>query len=302
MGGVRWLSLMNKVYPAPAKVNLHLAVTGVTANGYHTLDTSFVYVDVGDSLTIVLSEHLDVRCSNEALSGEQNLVYQVLSAFRREHQVDAGLDVFIDKKLPAMAGLGGGSSDAATALWVANQLWNVECTVEELIDFSVSFGADIPCFLFGKASQAYGVGEKLSVYKGVVPQQNIVLAWPGEGVSTAAAFTHFDQNEFHALTDEKTVATVRARSGAASFDLGYNDLEKSAATLCSPLLAMLTTMKEKSERAWMSGSGSACVAVCHSSKQACELAKDLQKHKLATWIHTGYFLPEHPLLACKIGA
>jgi len=261
-----------------------------------------VYVDVGDTLCIKLSERLQVHCSDATLSGKKNLVYQVLAAFRKKYEVSQGLAVFIDKKLPAMAGLGGGSSDAATALWVANQLWSVACTLEELIGFSVGFGADIPCFLYGRACQAYGIGEKLSVYQGTIPEQNIVLAWPGEGVSTAAAFACFDQNKFHALTDEKTVATVRARSGAASFDLGYNDLEKSAAALCSPLLAMLTTMKEKSERAWMSGSGSACVAVCHSSKQACELAKYLQKHKLATWIHTGYFLPEHPLLACKIGA
>lgn len=293
---------MNNVYPAPAKVNLHLAVTGVTDDGYHTLDTSFVYVDVGDTLRIQLSECLQVHCSDTTLRGENNLVYQVLAAFRQKYKVTQGLDVFIDKKLPAMAGLGGGSSDAATALWVANQLWSVACSLEELIDFSVRFGADIPCFLYGRASQAYGIGEKLSVYQGAIPEQNIVLAWPGEGVSTAAAFSRFDQNKFHALTDEKTVATVRARSGAASFDLGYNDLEKSAASLCSPLLAMLTAMKEKSERAWMSGSGSACVAVCHSSEEAYALAKELQKHKLATWIHVGHFLPKHPLLACKIGA
>ncbi|MDQ7001439.1 MAG: 4-(cytidine 5'-diphospho)-2-C-methyl-D-erythritol kinase [Ghiorsea sp.] len=293
---------MSNLYPAPAKVNLHLAVTGITEEGYHTLDTSFVYVDIGDTLEITLSDVLQVRCSDEALSGEKNLVYQVLSAFQRKHDVSLGLDVFIDKQLPAMAGLGGGSSDAATALWVANQLWSVGCSTEALIYFSVRFGADIPCFLYGKASQAYGVGEKLSAYQGVVPQQNIVLAWPGEGVSTVAAFAQFDQNEIHALTDEKAAATVRARSGAVNFDLGYNDLEKSAVVLCSPLLAMLTAMKEKSERAWMSGSGSACVAVCDSSEQAYALAKYLQKHKLATWVHTGIFLPEHPLLASKIGA
>lgn len=293
---------MSNMYPAPAKINLHLAVTGITEEGYHTLDTSFVYVDIGDTLDVTLSDTLRVRCSDETLSGEKNLVHQVLSAFQRKHGVNLGLDVFIEKKLPAMAGLGGGSSDAATALWVANQLWGVGSSTEALIDFSVHFGADIPCFLYGKASQAYGVGEKLSAYQGVVPQQSIVLAWPGEGVSTAAAFAQFDQNKFHALTDEKTVATVRARSGAASFELGYNDLEKSAVALCSPLLALLTVMKEKSERAWMSGSGSACIAVCDSSKQAYALAKYLQKHKLATWVHTGVFLPDHPLLACKIGA
>jgi len=290
---------MNNHYPAPAKVNLHLAVTDVLDNGFHALDTSFVYVDVQDNLSITLSDKLNVTCSEEALSGESNLVYQVLRAFQEKYAVSKGLDVFIEKHLPAQAGLGGGSSDAATALMVANRLWQTGCSSDELIDFAKPFGADIPCFLFAQASLAQGIGEKLSPYTKHIPNEYVVLAWPGVGVSTAAAFAHFDKNEFHALTDEKAGAKVRARSDAGDFELGYNDLEKSAIALCSPLKDLLSLMRQQSIRAWMSGSGSACVALCHSKEDAQSLVALLQQKALVSWVHIGHFMPRHPL---KIGA
>ena len=285
---------MNK-YPAPAKVNLHLAITDVRDDGLHVLDTSFVYVDVGDELTISLSDTLQVTCSDSTLNGQKNLVYQVLAEFTEKFDVRQGLDVFIEKKLPSQAGLGGGSSDAATALMVANQLWQVNQSKEELIDFAAPFGADIPCFIYGKASLAKGIGEQLSDYPHDYPHENIVLAWPGIGVPTAAAFTYFDENYFHALTDESRAAKVRARSDDGGFDLGYNDLEQSAIVLCPPLKDLLSMMRQQSVRAWMSGSGSACVAICHSSEDAQKLADSLMQKSLASWVHVGRFLPEHPL-------
>jgi len=286
---------MINVYKAPAKVNLHLAITDVRQDGYHVLDTSFVYLDVYDYLHIALADTLSVRCSDEALDGENNLVYQVLSSFQDAFAVRQGLDVFIDKKLPSQAGLGGGSSDAATALMVANKLWHVDCSTEALIRFATPFGADIPCFIFGVASMATGIGEELSPYLKRVPEQPVVVAWPGEGVSTAKAFDHFDKNIFHALTVERSNAKVRARSEADSFEIGYNDLEKSAVSLCSPLLMLLSMMRKHGGRAWMSGSGSACVAICDSSEQADNLVKYLQDYALATWIHKGMFVQKHPL-------
>lgn len=303
MVDVWWWSLMSNLYQAPAKVNLHLAVTDVLSNGFHALDTSFVYIDVGDNLYIKASDTLSVHCSDAVLDGKYNLVYQVLLAFQEKNCVAQGLDVFIDKKLPSQAGLGGGSSDAATALMVANDMWNVGWSTDELVSFAAPFGADIPCFIFGQASCAKGIGEKLIPYNEEVPRQTIVVAWPGEGVSTVQAFAHYDATEIHALTEEKADATVRARSDVVSFEIGYNDLEKIAISLCSPLASMLLKMREKSERAWMSGSGSACVALCHSSKQAYELANYLQNHTLATWVHVGHFVQNHPLQEkCHIGA
>ncbi len=291
---------MNK-YIAPAKVNLHLAITDVRANGYHELDTSFVYVDVGDELHISLADELMVSCSDVMLSGQRNLAYQVLSAFAQRFNINQGLHVDIDKRLPSQAGLGGGSSDAATALMVANELWQVHCSQDELIAFAAPFGADIPCFIYGEASLAKGVGEQLSAFPHLIPNEAIVLAWPGKGVSTTAAFSHFDEKYFHALTDESRAAKVRARSDADSFVLGYNDLEKSAVALCPPLKDMLLAMRKQSVRAWMSGSGSACVALCHSSAEAQSLVDDLTSKALASWVHIGCFLPKHPMRE-KIGA
>ena len=292
---------MTSLYLAPAKVNLHLAITDVRSDGYHELDTSFVYVDVADELQIFAAKDLKVTCSIDELSGEKNLVFQVLSAFQKCFDVSLGLHVFIDKKLPAQAGLGGGSSDAATALMVANYLWRVGCDTETLIAFATPFGADIPCFLFGEACYAQGIGEKLTPYTQNIPQEQIVVAWPGKGVSTAAAFTHYDKNYFHALTDEKAKAKVRARSDGGSFELGHNDLEQSAIQLCFPLETLLSEMRKKSVRAWMSGSGSACVALCRSSSDAKKLVDDLTEKALVSWVHMGYFLPKHPL-EIKIGA
>jgi len=290
-------------YLAPAKVNLHLAITNIRDDGLHELDTSFVFVDVGDELTIKPSAQLAVTCSDSALNGENNLVYKVLSAFREKYQIKVGLDVWIDKKLPAQAGLGGGSSDAATALLVANDMWGIHASTDDLINFAAPFGADIPAFLFGQASLARGVGEKLRAYPLPLPRQNIVLAWPGEGVSTALAFRHFDKNEFHALTDEKTAAKVRARSDDSSFKLGFNDLEESAIALCKPVASLLTQMRAEAVRAWMSGSGSACVALCDSPEQAKMLVSFLEKEALASWVHVGHFIAEHPLQKKnKIGA
>ncbi|HID37281.1 MAG TPA: 4-(cytidine 5'-diphospho)-2-C-methyl-D-erythritol kinase [Ghiorsea sp.] len=288
-------------YTAPAKVNLHLAITDVNNDGYHGLDTSFVFVDVGDTLDISLADELTLSCSDTSLNGKKNLVYQVLSAFAIKHNIDQGLHIEINKKLPSQAGLGGGSSDAATALMVANKLWQVGCSQDELIAFAVPFGADIPCFIYGEVSLAKGIGEQLSPFPHHIPTETIVLAWPGMGVSTAAAFAHFDENYFHALTDESSAAKVRARSDDESFVLGYNDLEQSAIILCSPLEDMLSAMRKQSVRAWMSGSGSACVALCHSFTEAQSLVDDLTSKALASWVHIGHFMPEHPLKE-KIGA
>ncbi|MDQ7005016.1 MAG: 4-(cytidine 5'-diphospho)-2-C-methyl-D-erythritol kinase [Ghiorsea sp.] len=222
-------------------------------------------------------------------------MYRVLEAFAHQFDVQQGLDVFIEKKLPSQAGLGGGSSDAATALMVANQLWQLNHSKETLIDFAAPFGADIPCFIYGKASLARGIGEQLSDYPHTIPPEHVVLAWPNVGVSTAASFDHFDEEYFHALTKEKVMVKVRARSDGGDFDLGYNDLEKSSAALCPPLKSLLSVMRQQSVRAWMSGSGSTCVALCHSAKDATSLVDFITSQGLASWVHHGYFLSMHPL-------
>ncbi|HKI60220.1 MAG TPA: 4-(cytidine 5'-diphospho)-2-C-methyl-D-erythritol kinase [Mariprofundaceae bacterium] len=288
-------------YPAPAKINLHLKVTRTLENGYHELDTSFVYVDVEDELQIASAERLIVTCTNPAFNGTNNLVHQLLEAFQKKHGISSGISVHINKKLPDQAGLGGGSSDAATALWVANTHWGLNLSVKELISFATPFGADIPCFLFGRASLAEGVGEKLTDYPDPLPEGVLLLAYPGIGLSTPVVFQCYDEMMKNAdgLTRHDSADTIRGLSGRA---VGHNDLESCACAISGEVMRLLEQMRKLSEKAWMSGSGSTCVALFADHQQAESAASLLIEKKLATWTHIGKLLGEHPMQSRKIGA
>jgi len=179
------------VLPAPAKINLHLHIRRLMHNGLHELDTSFAFTEAHDLLHFRPANSIEVSCSEAHLGGEHNLVHRVLTALQQRQQVNQGLCVHIDKQLPEQAGLGGGSSDAATALMYANKAWDCKLSQAQLIDFAAPFGADIPCFLYGRASLACGIGEKLIDYPNPLSEQTLLLAWPGSGLSTAAVFKHF---------------------------------------------------------------------------------------------------------------
>lgn len=294
---------------APAKINLHLNITNILSDGRHELDTSFAFVDICDTLHITASKQLSVGCSIASLSGDNNLVFRVLQALKEQYSIPQGLDVYIDKKLPAEAGLGGGSSDAASALLAANQLWGLKLSKQDLIEFSACFGADIPCFLFGKASLATGIGEKLVPYPEAMPSTYICLARPANGLSTKAVFQHFDRQNskvFHAqkeiskhtssqspLTHQESADTIRAAS-QGKVSIGENALEKSATALLPEVGLLLQAMRQKVALAWMSGSGSTCIALCSTQQQALLLANNLQQDGLADWTHAGRLLNKHP--------
>jgi len=284
-------------YPAPAKINLHLRVTAILENGYHALDTSFVYVDVGDELDIEPAGELEVSCSQPHLNGPDNLVYRLLDAFRQAHDIADGLRIHVEKKLPEQAGLGGGSSDAATALMVANRLWGTNLSTDELIRFATPFGADIPCFLFGRASIAHGIGEHLDAYPDPLPGGVLLLAHPGVGLSTPEVFRHFDEHhaEDRPLTPQGGKDTIRAQSVSA---LGENDLEPSACALSAPVACLLQEMRTATERAWMSGSGSTCVALLETPQAAEALERKLKQKGVAAWTHIGSLQAAHPLEKC----
>lgn len=291
--------------PAPAKVNLHLKVTGLRDDGYHLLDTSFAYVDVADRLTIEAANDLQVTCSTAHLEGRQNLVHRLLAAMQKEFEVEHGVHAHVEKHLPEQAGLGGGSSDAATALLAVNAMWGLHLDRQALIDFTVPFGADIPCFLFGHASRATGVGEHLARLEAPLPAGHLVLAHPGVGLSTAEVFRRFDAENRAQLTLRGGEDTIRAesRDGAEArtesddITVGENDLEATACDLCPPLAHLLQAMREDSVTAWMSGSGTACAALLAERDQAEALASRLHDQGLATWTHVGNLLAEHPLAA-----
>jgi len=276
-------------FTAPAKINLHLQVLGKRPDGFHELFTSFAYVDIADELRVEPCDELRVRCNIPHLNGEENLVWQVLNALRERFAIDKGLSVDIDKRLPEQAGLGGGSSDAATALMTANRMWGLGMSRDELIEFATPFGADIPCFLFGRASMACGVGERLRSLETPLPDASVLLVYPGVGLSTARVFSRIDTGE---LTLSDTADTMRARVDPDM--LGHNDLETAAGQLCPEMAGMLDKLREMADKAWMSGSGTACVGLFKDRHKLRDADRLIRKDWPQAWVHAGKLQNEHP--------
>jgi len=276
--------------PAPAKINLYLSITRIKSDGMHELDTAFAFSEACDYLHFKHADTIYITCSRPHLGGESNLVHRVLTAFKDRYGAKHGLTVHIEKHIPEQAGLGGGSSDAATALMAANTLWGTDIDRNEMISFAAPFGADIPCFLYGKASIACGIGERLRDYPCPLPNSAMLLAWPGVGLSTARVFQHFDSTH-PALTASEGVDTIRHGID----ELGHNDLEAAACSMSQPLTHLLASLRQHADQAWMSGSGSACIGLFHHPEQAADMARQLRVQGMASWTHTGRICERHPV-------
>ncbi|WP_434137178.1 4-(cytidine 5'-diphospho)-2-C-methyl-D-erythritol kinase [Photobacterium leiognathi] len=179
-------------WPAPAKLNLFLYITGQRLNGYHDLQTLFQFVDYGDTLTITPRRDNQILLTPaiEGVKTEDNLIYRAAEALRQAANCDLGADIHIDKILPMGGGLGGGSSNAATTLVALNHLWQTNLSVDELADIGLKLGADVPVFVRGTSAFAEGVGEKLQPAE---PEEKwFLVAKPDISIATVDIFTHPD--------------------------------------------------------------------------------------------------------------
>ena len=180
---------MDKVWPAPAKLNLMLRVVGRREDGYHLLQTVFQFLDVADRLQFHVRPDGQVRRISP-LSGvpeEQDLVVRAARLLQQESGVTLGADIHLEKQLPMGGGLGGGSSDAATTLVALNQLWNLGFDEDRLAALGLGLGADVPVFVRGYAAWAEGVGEELVPID--VPEPWYLVIVPPCHVSTVDVFT-----------------------------------------------------------------------------------------------------------------
>ena len=268
--------------PAPAKLNLFLHVVGRRPDGYHLLQSVFQLIDRSDTLHFDLrSDERIVRTTDvPGVPEEQDLIVRALralqAAYQRRHgRLPPGIDVAVEKCLPMGGGLGGGSSDAATALMAANHLWQAGLTDAELIALGLPLGADIPFFLFGETAFAEGVGEALQAVPG--PDCWYVVIEPGVSVPTVAIFTATD------LTRSTKAITISdfSRRHVESNDLigfGKYDLQDVAARLFPPVAEAIEWLGGYGA-ARMTGSGS-CVFCAFSTEHE---AEQVLKHVPARW-------------------
>lgn len=178
-------------WPAPAKLNLFLHITGRRADGYHELQTLFQFLDYGDQLKFTLREDGQIRRVDgpEQLDPAEDLCVRAAQSLQRAAGCHHGADIYLQKRLPLGAGLGGGSSDAATTLVALNQLWGVGWSAERLAELGLTLGADVPVFVHGLAAWAEGVGEQLTpVATGQLDEPWYLVITPDCHVSTAEVF------------------------------------------------------------------------------------------------------------------
>lgn len=267
--------------PAPAKLNLFLHVTARRLDGYHLLQSVFVMVDWVD--TLHLEVRSDGRISREDLTHQlppEDLCTRAARALQSATHCPLGAHICLTKSIPSQAGLGGGSSDAASTLLALNRLWNVNLPLAQLMSIGLSLGADVPFFLGGRNAWVEGVGDQVTPI--VVPGADLMVVKPAQGLETAAIFTH-------PLLKRDSEPAILSGFVADPYGFGRNDLQPVAQTLCPGVELALHWLKAQGLQGRMTGSGSAVFAPM-------EHPMDLQPAPTGMQIRQCKSLEAHPLL------
>ena len=174
--------------PSPAKLNLFLHITGRRDNGYHELQSIFQLIDLTDWLEFSQTDDLTISIAGlNSVDLEQNLIYKATQILKPFATNPTGLKIAIEKNIPMGAGLGGGSSNAATTLIVVNQLWQCGLSIEQLAELGVKLGADVPIFVHGRNAWAEGIGEHLTFID--LDQKQYIVLKPDCFISTQLLFS-----------------------------------------------------------------------------------------------------------------
>lgn len=277
-------------YPAPAKLNLMLRVTGRRADGYHLLQTIFRFIDYSDTLRFRVRNDGDIARANDipGVPPDTDLCVRAARLLQQVSGTSLGADIHLEKRLPMGGGLGGGSSDAATTLLVLNALWKTALSRQQLIDLSVKLGADVPVFVFGQNALAEGIGEELQPLD--LPPTWYVVLCPPVMVPTAAIFSHPELKR-----DSKKVI-LQGFSGARDGGSGViselqNDLQPLVVKLYPEVARHLAWLSGFGP-ALMTGSG-ACVFAPFDSEQAAQQIFAQRPADMQGFVAKG--LSQHPL-------
>jgi 4-diphosphocytidyl-2-C-methyl-D-erythritol kinase len=248
-------------WPAPAKLNLFLHVTGRRADGYHELQTLFQLLDLTDTVSITVREdgRIERPTGPPGVAAEEDLVVRAARVLQEATGSTLGATLRVRKRIPLGGGLGGGSSDAATALSALNELWGCGLGRDRLARLGLSLGADVPVFVEGSSAWGEGLGERLTPV--TLPEAWYVIIHPGVAVSTRDVFQSPE------LTRNSPVITIRAffESG------GRNDCE-SVVRAQVPEVAEALEWLGRQAPARLTGTGSCVFAACTSAIEAERLA------------------------------
>ncbi|WP_433853765.1 4-(cytidine 5'-diphospho)-2-C-methyl-D-erythritol kinase [Stenotrophomonas nitritireducens] len=264
-------------WPAPAKLNLFLHITGRRADGYHELQTVFRLLDWGDRIGLRLRDDGQVRREGLSVPGvaeADDLVVRAANALKSAANCTQGVDIRVEKRIPAGGGFGGGSSDAATVLVALNALWNTALDEDALAALGLRLGADVPVFVRGRNAWAEGVGERL------VPL-DLAPAWyllvdPGVHVPTADLFRSPD------LTRDAAPAKIADFASGTVLGNAFEPVLRCREPAVEAVFQALSRVGQ----ARLTGSGSGCF-VEFATRAAAEQALAELPGQLRAWVVAG---------------
>jgi len=237
---------------APAKLNLFLHVTGRRDDGYHLLQSVFMLIDWCDELNFeVRDDGFIQRQDLTSALPPDDLIVKAAKSLQKASGTLLGANIQITKNIPAQAGMGGGSSDAATTLLSLNRLWDLNWPVDKLMQLGLSLGADVPFFINGGHAWVEGIGEKITPIQ--LPSGRFVVVKPTAGLNTAQIFRH-------PKLERSTKVATMPDFAVDPFGFGQNDLQPVAQALCPEIDQALKWLTSLGLRPRMTGSGSAVFA------------------------------------------
>lgn len=257
--------------PAPAKLNLFLHVVGRRPDGYHLLESVFVLIDWADTLHFERRDDGLLRRHDlgEALPAD-DLCLRAARALQTASGTTAGADISILKRVPSGAGMGGGSSDAATVLLALNRLWGLDWPRQKLLALAATLGADVPFFVFGRNALVQGIGEQLSVQE--VPPHLYAVIKPAASLPTADIFNSplLRRDSASAILLGSLVSEAQTwlagsagaggEVGMGAISFGRNDLQPPAQARCAEVAEAARWLEDRFGNSRMTGSGSAVFA------------------------------------------
>jgi 4-diphosphocytidyl-2-C-methyl-D-erythritol kinase len=251
-------------WPAPAKLNLFLNIVGKRTDGYHLLQTVFQILDWGDIVRVHVRDDGEIARIGglKDVESEKDLAIRAAHLLREHAGTRLGADIDIDKRIPAGAGLGGGSSDAATTLVALNRLWNVRASDDDLAKLGECLGADVPLFVRGRSAWADGIGEKLTPID--LPPRHFVILDPGVHASTAELFQAAE------LTRNTPPTTISDFLDGACTGNAFTPLVRARFPQVASALDWLNRFGD----ARLTGSGGCVFVAMDSAQQADEIANE----------------------------
>lgn len=287
---------------APAKVNLFLHVVGRRPDGYHEIESLFAFTDFGDTLrareaaglSLAVDGPFAARLAELSPQGPQdnqdNIVLEAAHRLRQAAgQPALGAEILLTKNLPVAAGIGGGSSDAATALRVLSDLWQLDLPAQNLAEIALGLGADVPACLHNRPCLVSGIGERITPYSGL-PDTPCLLVNPGASVPTPRVFAGFRESRQDFSTP---IASGLRATPRQLLRRTRNDLEPAAKGILPEIDHVLEELAGIAGclLSRMSGSGATCFGLFESCDQAQSAAAALARRHPQWWCQAGRLSP-----------